>query len=299
MPRARVFTQAMLLTFSFACGGDDDDGPRDEPSAEIEESEAIEIEGEVNGLWWSPQLRTLLLSNEDSASILGWNDDDGLHVVTALEAPDEGRSPELGALVQLPGGTIVVARKNEAAVVEITTIAPDGTVASIAGLDPTRLRIGLTADPGGALYVSWTEYIDGERHGSVSKIGLAGYDDLVAEGFDKPAAVLARAGALFIADQPADQILRVDLASGDLTPFVTDVKRPDVLAAGPDGSIFVAVVDPEDGTRSVLRVDRDGNQHLLVGGLDDVRGIAWDPDDARLFVAEPEALNLYTLVSAR
>jgi hypothetical protein len=57
--------------------------------------------------------------------------------------------------------------------------------------------------------------------------------------------------------------------------------EPDLLAAGPDGSILVA-----SKAGSVQRIDATGTVTTLASGWSSVRGVAYDAERRRFFAAE-------------
>ncbi|MCA9691285.1 MAG: hypothetical protein KC636_16900, partial [Myxococcales bacterium] len=117
--------------------------------------------------------------------------------------------------------------------------------------------------------------------GAVGSLSLAGSETPIIEGLGKVVGVLALGGALFISVQNEDEVLRADPSDGRVTAFAVGLEEPDLLAAGPDGSIFAGA---RDG--SVSRIEADGSFTKVVTGLQEVRGVAWDDAGQRLFVAE-------------
>jgi sugar lactone lactonase YvrE len=94
--------------------------------------------------------------------------------------------------------------------------------------------------------------------------------------------VLALDGTLYVSDQEANRIVRAPLsAPANAQPFVANIEAPDLMVAGPAGTIFVG------GKLGVVyRVARDGSFTKLAGGFRSVRGVAYDAAGKRLFVAE-------------
>lgn len=97
----------------------------------------------------------------------------------------------------------------------------------------------------------------------------------------KPVGVLALVGELVVSDQVAGTILRVPIASPDKQVVVAKVPEPDLLYAGLEGTFFTG-----GKAGSVRLVSENGEVKELSGGFQDVRGVAYDGKNKRLFVAD-------------
>jgi len=108
------------------------------------------------------------------------------------------------------------------------------------------------------------------------------------EVFQRPSAVLERAGVLYVADPGAAALWRLD-RSADRYAKVTHIGQqalisPVALALGPDDSVFVA----DTGLKQVFWLDREGA--LLRGfatqGLERPAALAWDAGARELLVLD-------------
>jgi M6 family metalloprotease-like protein len=89
-------------------------------------------------------------------------------------------------------------------------------------------------------------------------------------------------GAALVADRAGGRVVRVDLATGDVSDVVTGLAQPVGVALGADGAIFVT----EQGTGALTRHDA-GATVTIVGGLVAPFFLSW-ADDARTHLLVPE-----------
>lgn len=121
--------------------------------------------------------------------------------------------------------------------------------------------------------------------GGIARIDLAtGEHDLVG-GLAKPVGVLARGSELVVSDQEANAILRAPIdGAAPWRPWVASIEGPDLLCAGPSGSLLA-------GSRVgvVYRVGGGGRYVDLIRGLRAIRGVAYDAERRRAYVVERRA----------
>lgn len=265
------------LAATLIAGCDSDTtGPKDE----IQRGPAIlNVEGDPNGLYWDDAEATLFIADDGGNRLLRWTDKDGFALAQNLTpAPEAGAG--LGQLIRTADGTLVVTRFGHGAAGAVVTVSPSGEAKDVPNLAPERRRIGLTVAADGQIYDSWfVRESSGARVGAVGALSLDGTEVAVVTGLTKPVGVLALGENLFISDQDLGQILRAPLANpSEYTVFAT-VPKPDLIAAGPNGALFVG-----SGGGDVYRIGENGAAAVFKGGFDTVRGIAYDPTNKRLFV---------------
>ena len=124
-----------------------------------------------------------------------------------------------------------------------------------------------------------TRFGHGKR-GDVLVVPAAGAPHAVG-GLTKPVGVLGQGDRLCVSDRDAGQILVAPTADPAARTELAAVPRPDLLAAGPEGSLFAG-----SAGGSVYRIGSDGAVSLVHAGFREVRGVAYDPERRRLFVAD-------------
>lgn len=240
----------------------------------------VAMDGDPNGLWWERSNATLYIADDQNNRVLTWRDGEGQRLLATLPpAPSQGAG--LGQLVRMQDGTIVVARFGHGTSGDVVYIAPDGTVGRISTLDVTRRRIGLTVASDGTLYDGWFVRQASGRVGSVSTLTLAGAESDAITGLAKPVGVLAVGARLFVSDQDRNEILVADRASPMTTTRFAMLTGPDLLCEGPSGSLFSGST-----TGVVYRIASDGAVTTFDTGYQSTRGVAYDRENRRLFVAD-------------
>ena len=103
-------------------------------------------------------------------------------------------------------------------------------------------------------------------------------------------------GAMFVADYPGHNILRIDPATRAVSVFahLPDAHQPNDIALAPNGTLYASDPDwakPENG--QLWRIDRDGSVHLLESGMGTTNGIEVSPDGQHLYVNESVQRNVW------
>lgn len=275
----------LLLLLPLACSSvDQDTGPAGAddsgtPTVPVDRGPTtIAIDGDPNGLWWDGV--ALTIADDDNNRILTWTDADGLGLLSTLPEP----SPDgagLGQPVLTSDGTVVVPRFGYGTAGDVVTLAADGSSAVVPGLDTERRRIGLAVAADGTLYDGW--FISGEagRVGEVNVLDLAGSETPFLTGLGKPVGVLVVGDTLYVSDQDAGEILATPLRDPGAVEVHAQVEDPDLLGEGPDGSLYTG---SSDG--SVRQVGTDGSVSTFASGYQEVRGVAYDAANRRLFFVD-------------
>lgn len=251
-------------------------------ASDVERGPALlDIDGDANGLWWDDEESILYIADDNGNRILRWTDEDSFSLVADLpSAAKEGAG--LGQLVKTADGTIVVTRFGFGTAGDVAYVTPGGEAEIVPDLDPERRRIGLTVAADGTLYDSWFVRLStGDRVGAIGTLTLAGVEPEVVTGLTKPVGVLVVGDELVITDQDLGQVLVAPLDSPMDYEVLAAVAGPDLVAAGPDGSLFTG---SSDG--SLYRIEANGDAAVFETGFQQVRGVAYDPTNRRLFVAD-------------
>lgn len=240
----------------------------------------LDVAGDPNGLVWDASSESLLVADDDGNRLLRWRAT-GFEALAELP-PAPAAGPGLGQPVVLPDGRIVVPRFGHGTAGDVVVVEPGGASRVVQGLDPQRRRIGLARAPGGRLFVSFFTGERGQRIGSVAELDLErGEERVVATGFRKPVGVLADEASLLVADQDVGEIVRVPLDRPEARERIVALAGPDLLAAGPRGGFFA-------GTKAggVVFVEASGAVATLPVTVREVRGVAWDAANRRVFVVD-------------
>ncbi|NVJ23858.1 MULTISPECIES: YncE family protein [Myxococcus] len=272
-----------LLLCALVCACDDDSVPNTPDSGtQVDRGpRAIPLEGDPNGLFWDATTQTLYIADDQNHRLLKYRDGEGVSVAAALpDAP--ANSPNLGEVVRMQDGTLVTVRFGFGNAGAVLFVRPDGTPGTVPGLPINRRRIGLTVTKDGRLLDSYFVRNNNVNVGSVAHVTLEGTETELVGALQKPVGVLAVEDSLYISDQVAGKVYRSPLSNpSELTTLAT-IPEPDLLALGPGGALLT-------GTRqgTVLRISTtDGATSALATGYQQVRGLAYDAVNRRIFAAD-------------
>ncbi len=271
-------SNASILALVVLLGGCSDGT---EKALATSEPRVIAVDGDPNGLFWHDVDQKLYVADDNGNRILEWTDSNGFALVSELPtAPTEGAG--LGQLVVLDDGTIVVTRFGYGTAGDVVSITADGNPQIVQDLDPERRRIGLTLADDGRLFDAWFVRLEsGERVGAIGLLDLGGEEVEVVTGLKKPVGVLAVEDKLFVSDQDLGQILSGPLEDPASYTVLATLDGPDLLAAGPHGSLLTGSTGG-----SLYRISSGGETSLVKTGFQQVRGVAYDPTGKRIFVAD-------------
>jgi sugar lactone lactonase YvrE len=246
---------------------------------------AIPLDGDPNGLWWDAATATLYIADDNNNRILKWTDGGGVSLVGTLPtAPQDG--PGLGQLVKTKDGTIVVTRFGYGTAGDVVYVKPDGTTGTVPGLDPTKRRIGLTVAADGTLYDGYFVKTASGQLGAVARLDLAGTEADFIMGLKKPVGVLASGTSLLVSDQATNTVAEAPIAMPSALTVLAQVDGPDLLCDGPGGSFFTGGT-----TGEVRQITSDGKLSTFAGGFLEIRGVAYDAVNKRVFAAEHDPMG--------
>lgn len=247
----------------------------------------VELTGGANGLLWDDATSTLYLTDSNANKLLKYTDANRIQDVGTFPAASAGVS--LGDLVKRDGGAVLTPTFGFGTQGTLFRISSNGTSTALTGLDVARRRIGL-AQAGGTLYVSY--FVGGgggNQTGGVASVALAGETATETElaggstqaGFRKLVGLVATPTALFTSDQTQNKIFKIAVPGFAVTEVAT-VPSADLLALMPNGDLLT-------GGNGVHRITQAGVVSTIITGLEQVRGLAYDPTLRRLFIIEHSA----------
>ncbi len=241
---------------------------------------AIALDGDPNGLFWDEDEGALYLADDNENRVLRWTDAEGFSLAANLpKAPPN--SPGLGQVVRTKEGTLVVPRFGGGTAGDVVFVDAQGNGGVVPDLDPTRRRIGMAVGPEGALYDTYFVSMSVLKFGAVARLDLEGGEVDLTNGLDKPVGVVVQGSDLLVSEQVAGRIVRVPLGAPDQITVLALLDSPDLLCLGPGGSVFTG------GKKgNVRRIFADGKVNEVAGGYQEVRGVAYDAKNKRLFLSD-------------
>ncbi|MEO8877342.1 MAG: hypothetical protein ABI461_17235, partial [Polyangiaceae bacterium] len=241
----------------------------------------IALDGDANGLLWDDASQTLFIADNDNNRILQYTDAAGISKVADLPPTTASQGPGLGQLARTSDGTFLVTRFGFGVNGDVVIAKADGTSSAIPGLDPTRRRIGITVAADGTIFDSYFTKGSAADLGAVAKLTLDGSETQVVGGFQKPVGLAAIGDSLYISDQDLGQLLVAPSTTQSAAIVFAQLPNADIVCAGPNGSIFSG---GSDG--NVRQISASGATTVFAGGFQAARGVAYDPTNHRLFVAD-------------
>ena len=129
------------------------------------------------------------------------------------------------------------------------------------------------------------------KEGTIGRLSLAGKADLfveLPEGSVGNGIVFDRAGAMYVADYPKHDVLKIDLATKKVGVFAHEptMNQPNDLAIAPDGSLYASDPNWDQSTGQLWRIDTAGKVTKVAGDLGTTNGIEVSPDGKTLYVNE-------------
>jgi hypothetical protein len=206
----------------------------------------------------------------------------------------EGERTSLSQIAFAPNGHLLVERFGFGTSSAVFDIGPSRQVTLASDTNPARRRLGLYVLDGGTYLSSWfAKEGSAPAAGGVSVITRGATPGSVTErdivtGLGKPVGIAIVGDTLFISDQAANRIVKVDwqaarVASAPVQAsdtFVT-VDAPDLLAAAPDGTLYTKC-----GAHGMCSFSKRGRPTVIAGDLDEPRGVAVDVARKRLVAVD-------------
>nr|HEX4317060.1 hypothetical protein [Kofleriaceae bacterium] len=287
-------------------GAGGQDGSGSGSSAPVNVS--MNLTGGANGLWWDAATNTLFLTDSEADTLVKYTDAGGLAVVATL--PPDANGISLGNVLEDGDGNVLTPDfgfGSSGTIFEVAAGAGSGT--ALTGLDPLRRRIGLAVDPNGQLYSSYFEGGKNSAIGGVAKLTIGGGSATEVElagsnnaaGFKKIVGVAATADHVYVSDQSGSAVFAVDPTTGDVTTLASGLATADLLFMMPNGDLLTG------GSAAITRITQAGVVSTVDfgsagSGFSDIRGIAYDPANKRIFFVDhssvagtPDVLHILPL----
>lgn len=257
---------------------------------------------------WDDAKKTLFIADNRNNQIWSWTDADGFKkVATVLDDPaadDAGRT-NLGQIVELDDGTLVVPRFGMGTVGAILYVDPTtGKSTAVPNIAANRKRTALAKSPDGKL---WGGYFfqPGDGKGVVTRIELDTGEVDYAVGFEKPVATLVVDGKLLVSEQSKSGGIIYSLPldgtfeEGEPYDVFAMVPSTDALTEGPNGSVFTGQFKPlaDGGAIQIRQAFPDGGVRELFADaqLAKAQCVAYDKTNKRLFVCDSNGSTVRTM----
>jgi hypothetical protein len=276
-------TAAITIAFALACSSTpppaQNDAGADAPVVSVPTNTSLAIDGDPNGLYWDDAASTLYVADDGNNRVLMYTDSGGLVKFADLPAaPASG--PGLGQLIPLGDGSLLVTRFGYGTTGDVVQVMPDATSTIIPNLDPTKRRIGLARADDGTIFDTYFEKNGTGYVGAVASLTLAGVETDVVTGLQKPVGVLVIGPTFYADDQDTNELYTTPTASPGTLTELAQLPDADLLCVGPNGSIFSGGADG-----NVRQIDASANVTVFATGFAGARGVAYDPTNKRLFIA--------------
>lgn len=105
-----------------------------------------------------------------------------------------------------------------------------------------------------------------------------------------------RAGAMFVADYPQHNVLKIDMTTKAVSVFAHEPKmsQPNDLTIGPDGTLYASDPNWSNNTGQIWRISTKGEVKNVAHGMGTTNGIELSPDGKKLYVNESAQRNVWS-----
>jgi sugar lactone lactonase YvrE len=145
---------------------------------------------------------------------------------------------------------------------------------------------GPAFDTKGNLYV-----VNFGKDGTIGKVDANGNAELfitLPEGSTANSIKFDSKGFMYLADYTGHNVLRVDMTTRQVTPYVHDDRfnQPNDIIFNKKDQIFASDPNWKEGTGQLWRIDSGGKAVLLTADMGTTNGLALSPDERTLYVNE-------------
>ena len=157
---------------------------------------------------------------------------------------------------------------------------------------------GPAGDKEGMVYA-----VNFEKQGTIGQVNPSGEASIfieLPEGSVGNGIRFNASGDMLIADYTKHNILKVNMASKEISVFANEPKmsQPNDIAIDKKGRLYASDPDWKAGTGKLWRIDPDGKVSLLLENLGTTNGIEVSPDEKKLYVGGGRDVFSYDLSSA-
>ncbi|SAK80255.1 hypothetical protein AWB82_05270 [Caballeronia glebae] len=224
---------------------------------------------------------------------IGEDDAPAFSLYARIPAAEKERT-SLSQIAFAPNGHLLVEQFGFGTSAAIYDVAPSGQVALASDTNSARRRLGLLVLDGGTFVSSWfMKEGSAPPEGGVSVITRGTAPRQVIErdivtGLGKPVGLATVGDMLYISDQAANRIYKVDLQAAraasapvPASDVFATVESPDLMAATPDGRLYTKC-----GAHAVCSFSKRGHATVVADGFESPRGVAVDVARNRLLAVD-------------
>jgi len=256
----------------------------------------IAVDARPNGIAIRPTDGAVFIADDVSNTVLSSSDGKLFARYAALPVV-AGQPNSVSQLAFANSGVLLVARFGFGTTGTVFEIPAIDTTRALAGLDPTRRRLGLAVVGPGQFLSTW--FVKNEGHPAQGGLSLITYDAAsgkaqerdVMSGLGKPIGVAVLGDQVFVSDQADNTIVGASLAALlrstqaiAPTDIVARVNDPDLMAVDENATLHTKC-----DTHSVCQIASNGAVTILAGDFHDARGVAIDPTRHLLYVVDRAA----------
>ena len=262
------------------------------PGSTRPDAGVVSLDARPNGVAVSPGDGAVYLTDDATSSVLKASDGRTFSTFAAIPQV-AGQGISLSQLVFDDEQNLLVERFGFGSASAVFSVGGPDRVATLAGPDPKRRRLGIAALGSRQALSTWFVKAAGEE--ATGGVSLLTYDAAtgraterdVITSMGKPVGVVVSGDTVFVSDQMRNVIVRVPLAQllGASHPITAPdifarIENPDLMTAG-GGALYTRC---ENG--SVCRIASDGAVSEIAQGFHDARGVALDMSRHRLYVID-------------
>jgi hypothetical protein len=266
---------------------------------------------------WDDAAQVLYVGDDTSNQVWTWTDANGFELYATVPdnpALDDAGDTKLNGVSELADGTLVVVRFGFGKGGAIYTVSPDGGTATVPNVPAAEKRLQAAPDPStGSIYSSAFSGGGGSpAQGKIELVDLTTGTTQYASGFGKTVGILVQGSTIYLSDQTAGTIVMVPtsaaaladggagLADGGAFPVLASLSSPDMLTAGPNGTLFTdqgPQSSSDAGPPQVRQIAPDGGVTIPWPGVTftSLNDVAYDPTHHRLFVVDSNGTTVRTI----
>ncbi len=179
----------------------------------------------------------------------------------------------------------------------ITAMAEDKLFVATPLTQPNEFTPGIEGpgtDAAGNVYA-----VNFKEQGTIGRVSPAGKGEVfvtLPKGSVGNGIRFSSDGAMFVADYPQHNVLKIDMTTKAVTVFAHEPKmsQPNDLTIGPDGTLYASDPNWGNSTGQIWRISTKGEVKNVAHGMGTTNGIELSPDGKKLFVNESAQRNVWS-----